>query len=68
METITKLHNWKQTRMGQIITGVAEGVLAYIFASLAIDTASWWYYLLTLLFVVGTVQNFVKAISNNGKN
>lgn len=54
--------------MGQIITGVAEGVLAYIFASLAIDTASWWYYLLTLLFVVGTVQNFVKAISNNGKN
>lgn len=52
---------WKQSRNGLLISGVIELVLAYIFVSLAIDSGSYWHYLLTFIFLVGAIHNFVKA-------
>lgn len=68
MGEVNKIHAWKQTRKGQIITGLTEGLLAYLFASKAIDSGSWWQYLLAVIFIVGTIQNFVRAVTNHGKN
>ncbi len=42
-------------------------LLAYIFASWAIDSGSYWHYLLALLFFSGAGYNFLKLIRLHGK-
>jgi hypothetical protein len=56
------MHTWHQTRVGLAVFLVLEVGLIYGFASLAIDRGSLWYYLLTMLFVVGALQNLYKLI------
>lgn len=52
------IDRWHKTKLGHLLFGLIELVIAYGFASLAIDRGSWWYYALTVIFLFGTVQNF----------
>jgi hypothetical protein len=63
------LHNWHQTKRGLFVFGIVELAAAYGSVSLAIDRGSLWWYLLTLIFFVGFLQNFFKLIGKliNGK-
>ena len=58
-KTMKHLHTWHQTRTGLLLFGVVELSIAYLFASLAIDSGSLWQYALTLLFFVGGLRNIV---------
>lgn len=52
---------WKQTKAGLRVSGTVELVLAYVLASLAIDSGSYWQYGLAAIFFIGFIQSFVKA-------
>ena len=66
---IDKLDKWHKTKLGLFIFGLAELAIAYGFASLSIDRGNLIWYLLTLVFFIGSLQNFVKLIGKliNGK-
>jgi hypothetical protein len=57
-----RIHNWHQTRAGFLVFGIVELVIAYGFASLAINRGSLIWYILTIIFLVGGLQNLVKLI------
>jgi hypothetical protein len=59
---MNSLHKWHQTKSGLLVFGIVELAIAYGFASLAIDSGSLWWYLLTLIFLVGALQNIFKLI------
>lgn len=59
-KTLQQLDQWHQTSQGLITFGLIELVLAYIMGSRALDTGSWWEYLLTFLLLAGVVQNIVR--------
>ncbi len=56
------LHNWHQTKLGLLVFGLIELAITYGFASLAIDRGNLLYYVLTLIFLVGALQNLFKLI------
>jgi hypothetical protein len=66
---LKQLDHWHKTRIGLAVFGVIELGLAYGFISLAIDRGNFFWYLLTLIFLIGTLQNLVKLIGTffNGK-
>jgi len=67
---IKQLDKWHQTRSGLLVFALVELAIAYGFASLSIDRGNPLWYLLTLIFLVGSLQNLVKLIGkflNNGK-
>lgn len=55
---------WHQTKPGLVLSGAVELALAYWLAGLAIDRGSWWWYALTLVFLVGGLQNCAKLVGN----
>ncbi|MEO7364588.1 MAG: hypothetical protein ABIV43_03730 [Candidatus Saccharimonadales bacterium] len=57
---IDKLDTWHKTKLGYASFAVLELSLGYLFASLSIDKGNLWYYLLTLLFLIGATQNVFK--------
>ena len=57
-----QLVKWHQTKTGLAVFGVIELAVAYVFASLAIDRGSWWWYTLTLVSLIGALQDFVKLV------
>ncbi len=57
-----KLHKWHNLKLGLLIFGGVELLVAYGFASLAIDRGNLWWYLLALIFLIGTLQNLFKLI------
>lgn len=59
---LQQLDKWHKTRPGFLVFGLIELVVAYGWASLAIDRGNPWYYLLALIFFVGALQNFAKLI------
>jgi hypothetical protein len=59
---IKQLDKWHQTKPGLLVFGLLELALAYGFASLAIDRGNLWWYILTLVFLVGSLQNLFKLI------
>jgi hypothetical protein len=61
---LDRLKKWHQTKPGLLLFAIVELALAYGFGSLAIDRGDIWWYLLTLLSLVGTLQNLVKLISS----
>lgn len=62
MDSLQKLHQWHQARTGLVAFGLLELAAAYIVGSKAIDTANLWEYALAILFLLGVIHNFVKAI------
>lgn len=59
---VNKLHNFHQKRSGYLVFAVIELAVAYGFASLAIDRGNLWWYILTLTFLIGGLQNIVHLI------
>jgi hypothetical protein len=59
---INKLDKWHKTKLGLLLFGLAELAIAYGLGSLAIDRGNLFWYLLTLVFLIGTLQNFFKLI------
>ena len=61
---IKQLDKWHKTKTGLLVACLIELLIAYGFASLAIDRGNLWWYLLTLIFLVGSLQNFFKLIGS----
>jgi hypothetical protein len=59
---IKQLNKWHQTKLGLLVFGVVELAIAYGFVSLSIDRGNLWWYLLTLIFLVGALQNLFRLI------
>ncbi len=51
-----------ETKLGFLVFGIVELVIAYGFASLSIDRGNLWWYLLALIFLIGGVKNLIKLI------
>lgn len=54
------MDRWHKTRYGLLVFGLVELVVAYGFASWAIDSANLLDYLFAFLFTIGGIQNLVK--------
>ncbi len=52
-----RFQRWHKTIAGFASMAVIALLIAYAFASLAIDRGNLWFYLLTLIFVILTIQN-----------
>lgn len=61
---LKKLDAWHKTKRGLLAFAVLELLLAYVFVSLAINKGNLLYYILTLVFLFGFLQNTVKLIGN----
>lgn len=59
---VNKLYKWYKTRPGYLVFGLVKLAIAYGFASLSIDRGNFFWYLLTLVFLVSALQNFTKLI------
>ena len=57
---LQKLDAWHKSRYGYLLFAVLELAIAYGFASLSIDRGNLWWYLLTILFLIGALQNLFK--------
>ena len=62
MTTLQRIDTWHKTVKGYIVFGLIELVAAYIIGSLAIDNGRLLLWTLTIILVIGTLQNFVKAV------
>jgi hypothetical protein len=59
---IEKLDKWHKTRTGYVVFALVELAIAYGFVSLAVDRGNLLWYLLSLIFFVGFLQNFFKLL------
>jgi hypothetical protein len=59
---IKQLDTWHKTKTGLLVFALLELLIAYGFASLAIDRGNLWWYLLTLIFLVGSLQNLFRLM------
>lgn len=60
--TTHPIKHWHQTKIGFLVFAVVELMLAYGFGSLSINSGNLWWYLATIIFLVGTVQNIIRLI------
>ena len=69
MEQMQSLDKWHKTRIGHLIFGAAELLIAYGFVSWAINTAHTWTYILAIAFGYGGVRNLVNIFrkTDHGK-
>ena len=61
---IDKIDAFHKTKAGYAVFALLEAGLTYLFVCLAIDRGNIFYYLLTLLFLVGALQNVFKLIGS----
>jgi hypothetical protein len=59
---IDNLNRWHQTKPGLLVFALLELALTYGFGSLAIDRGTFWWFLLALIFLLGSLQNLAKLI------
>lgn len=59
---INKLDKWHKTKAGLLVFAVLELAIAYGFFSFSVDRGNFAWYLLTLLFIFGFLQNLTKLI------
>ncbi len=57
---IKQLDTWHKTKSGLLVFALLELLIAYGFISLAIDRGNLLWYLFTLVFLVGSLQNSFK--------
>jgi hypothetical protein len=60
---LKKINAFHKTKSGCLLFGLIELGLAYYFVSLAFDRGSLIWYLLTLLFLVGALQNLFRFVA-----
>lgn len=75
MNFVSSVHKFHKTKRGYLVFALTELALAYLFASIAVDTASMWAYAATLIFSIGAILNFInlfaapdRPVSSKGKN
>jgi hypothetical protein len=56
------LDKWHKTKVGLLLFALIELGLAYGFVSLAIDRGNLFYYGLSLIFLIGFLQNSFKFV------
>jgi hypothetical protein len=59
---LESIERWHKTKLGNLFFALFELTVAYLFASLAIDSGSLWQYAVAILLFIGAIQNLVKAI------
>ena len=59
---LKQLDKWHRTTGGYLLFALVEFIISYLFISLAIDKGNLLYYLLSLLFLVGALQNLFRLI------
>jgi hypothetical protein len=59
---LSRIKRWHQAKPGLLVFGLVELGVTYGFISLAIDRGNFLWYLLALIFLIGSLQNFVKLI------
>lgn len=64
MKPLQTFDRWHKTSAGYTVAGLVELAISYGIGSLAINSGSWWEYVLTLIFLIGALQNFVKLIGS----
>jgi hypothetical protein len=64
---LKKLDKWHKTRLGLAVFAIVELAIAYGFAGLSIDRGNPLWYLLTLIFLVGSLKNLFKLIGSFSK-
>lgn len=60
--TIQELKKWHDTKRGLLVFGLVELLLAYLFASRAIDTGSLIEYFVTFVLLGGGLHNLYKLL------
>jgi len=61
---LQQLDRFHKRKLGLLIFGLVELAITYGFMSLAIDRGNFWWYILTLIFLIGALQNFVHLIGS----
>lgn len=61
---VRKLDTFHKTKLGYLVFFIIEFSIAYGFMSLSIDRGNFFWYLLTLVFLVGSLQNLMKLIGS----
>jgi len=61
---LRKLDRWHKTRAGLLVFAIIELGLAYAFVSLAIDRGNLFYYAMSLIFLIGTLNNIFKLFQS----
>lgn len=59
---IKQLDKFHHTKPGYLVFGLVELAIAYGFFSLSVDRGNLWWYLLTLVFLVGALRNIFSFI------
>jgi hypothetical protein len=59
---IKQLDKFHKTKPGYLVFGLVELAIAYGFMGLSIDRGNLFWYLLTLIFLVGAIRNFFSLI------
>jgi hypothetical protein len=59
------IYKWHKTKLGNLFFALFELTVAYLFASLAIDSGSLWQYAAAILLFIGAIQNFVRVIRSS---
>ena len=70
MELLNRINVFHKSSKGYLLFGAVELALAYLLASVAIDTANMWVYAGTLILLAGAFINFVNVFRapKNKKN
>ncbi len=53
---------WKHTKIGRLVWAILAGAIAYVFASIAIDSGSLWQWGLAILFAGDSIYNLVQLV------
>lgn len=59
-----RIDTWHKTVKGYIVFGLIELAAAYIIGSFAIDNGRLLLWTLTIVLLIGALQNFAKAVFN----
>jgi hypothetical protein len=59
---VNSLKDWHDTRLGLLTLGLIELGLMYGFLCLSIDRGNPWWYLATLIFLIGGLKNLFKLV------
>lgn len=55
---------WKHTTPGRLCWALLAAAIAYVFATLAIDSGALWQWGLAIIFVIDALYNLVQLIRN----
>lgn len=64
---LKQLDAWHKTKTGFLVFGLVGLGLAYLSASVAIDTGNLWHYVLTLAFLFAGLSNLIRIVTVHKK-